>query len=92
MARRGNPNWGKPILPAPVLTTEFDFQVRKLGLDQHMYASSVELKRWCHRNRNRVYVPEWLLVEWGMHVADTFSDGGNQMLRRARGHHFHAAS
>jgi hypothetical protein len=27
-----------------------------------------ELRRWCARNRNRVYVPEWLLEAWGMQV------------------------
>jgi hypothetical protein len=29
-------------------------------------ASDVQLGRWCERNRNRVYVPEWLLEAWGM--------------------------
>ena len=91
MARRGNPNWGKPMLPASVLATEFDLQVRKLGLTQHKYVSSVELRRWCERNRNRVYVPEWLLGEWGLHVEDTFSDGGNPISNRVRARHFHAA-
>jgi hypothetical protein len=92
MARRGNPNWGKPMLPASVLATEFDLQVRNLGLIQSKYVSSIELWRWCDRNRNRVYIPEWLLAEWGMKVEDTFSEGGNQIPRRARPRHFHAAS
>ena len=26
-----------------------------------------ELKRWCEHNRNRVYVPEWLLEAWGIY-------------------------
>jgi len=26
-----------------------------------MYASSQELRDWCDCNRNRVYIPEWLL-------------------------------
>ena len=43
-----------------------------------MYVSSVELKRWCDHNRNRFYVPEWLLDEWDMKVEDTFSDGGTR--------------
>jgi hypothetical protein len=42
-ACRGNPNWGDPMLPASVLATEFDLQVRKLGLTQSKYASSLEL-------------------------------------------------
>jgi hypothetical protein len=92
MARRGNPNWGKPMLPASVLATEFDLQVRKLGLTQSKYASSLELWRWCDRNRNRVYVPEWLLAEWDMQVEDTVSNGGNQIPRRANARHFRPAS
>ena len=67
MARRGNPNWG--LFPAaPILATEFDLQVRKLGLAQDKYVSSLELRRWCERNSNRVYIPEWLLAEWRIHV------------------------
>ena len=92
MPRRGNPNWGKPMLPASVLATEFDLQVRKLGLTQTKYVSSVELRRWCEHNCNRFYVPEWLLAEWGIHVEDTFSDGGNQTARRADARHFRPAS
>lgn len=74
------------------MVTEFDLQVRKLRLTKPMYASSVELRRWCDCNRNRFYVPEWLLAEWEMQVEDTFSDGGNHMPRRARARHFRAAS
>jgi hypothetical protein len=92
MARRGNPNWGQPMLPASVLVTEFDLQVRKLGLTQSKYVSSVELRRWCDRNCNRFYVPEWLLTEWGIEVEDIFSDGGKQIPRRARARHFRPAS
>jgi hypothetical protein len=72
--RRGNPEWGKPIPPAPVLLTEFEKQIRQMGLRKHQYAASSELKRWCERNRNRVYVPEWLLREWGMAVEPIFTD------------------
>ena len=65
---RGNPNWGKPLQPVPALLTEFEIEVGRLGLGQSEYLHSRELKRWCDRNRNRVYVPEWLLKEWGMQV------------------------
>jgi len=37
------------------------------------YVASAELKTWCNHNRNRVYVPEWLLGEWGMKVDMNFS-------------------
>jgi hypothetical protein len=49
-------------------------RVRQLRLTPEMYAFSHELKNWCERNRNRVYIPEWLLEEWGMLVDPTFSD------------------
>jgi hypothetical protein len=70
--RRGNPNWGVPdwgILPhTPSIATEFEMQVQRLGLTKAEYVGSNELKLWCARNRNRVYVPEWLLEAWGMQV------------------------
>lgn len=69
---RGNPNWGKPFLPIPALVTEFENQVARLGLQAPEYAGSLELWRWCDRNRNRVYVPEWLLAEWEMKVEINF--------------------
>jgi hypothetical protein len=62
--RRGNPNWGKPIPPMPGLLTEFEKEARHLRLTTETYASSRELREWCERNKNRVYVPEWLLAEW----------------------------
>ena len=70
---RGNPNWGKPPAPLPVLLTEFEVQVEQLGLSKAQYITSLRLRHWCERNRNRRYVPEWLLGEWGMTVAGIFS-------------------
>jgi hypothetical protein len=58
-----NPNWGRPIPPAPALPTEFEQRVSHLGLTAEMYASSALLRAWCEQNRNRRYVPEWLLKE-----------------------------
>ena len=65
---RGNPNWGKPLQLVPQLVTEFEKEVARLRLTMSGYVTSAELKRWCAHNRNRVYVPEWLLAEWEMHV------------------------
>src|SRR5439155_26152236 len=65
--------WGRPIPPAPALATEFELRVRKLQLTPEMYISSVELRIWCEHNRNRLYIPEWLLGEWGITVDSTFS-------------------
>ena len=67
---RAEPNWGKPLPPIPVLPTEFEMEVTRLGLAKSLYTASAELKRWCDRNRSRVYVHEWLLTEWGMQVED----------------------
>jgi hypothetical protein len=66
--KRGNPNWGRPIAPLLALPTEFEMRVRQLQLKAGMYTSSAELRAWCEQNRNRLYVPEWLLEEWGITV------------------------
>jgi hypothetical protein len=66
--KRGNPSWGRPITPSRGLPTEFEMRVRQLQLTAEMYTSSRELRTWCERNRNRCYVPEWLLKEWGITV------------------------
>jgi len=70
LRRRGNPNWGKPVLPSSVLRhpTEFDMQVRRLALTRDMLVHSTELRRWCAQNRNRCYIPEWLLDAWNLAV------------------------
>jgi len=70
---RGNPDWGK-LKPILVLPTEFEIEVARLGLRKSEYVASAALRRWCDRNRNRVYVPEWLLKEWGMRVEMNFSE------------------
>jgi hypothetical protein len=64
---RGNPDWGK-LKPLLALPTEFEIEVTRLGLEKSQYLFSPELRLWCDLHRNRVYVPEWLLTEWGMHV------------------------
>jgi hypothetical protein len=56
-----------------LLPTEFEVQVHRLGLTRAEYTASRELKRWCERNRNRVYIPEWLLEEWKIEVEAIFS-------------------
>jgi hypothetical protein len=71
--KRGNPNWGQSILPVPALLTEFELQVRRMGLGKGDYVASAELRQWCEHNRNRVYVPEWLLDEWRIGVEPVFT-------------------
>lgn len=50
------------------MPTEFELQVQRLGLTEEDYASSDDLRRWVEHNRDRCYVPEWLLKIWGMPV------------------------
>jgi hypothetical protein len=66
--KRGNPNWGRPMLPASILCTEFEMQVKQLHLTPEQYLDSVKLRKWCEEHRNRCYIPEWLLDEWGFRV------------------------
>lgn len=54
--------------PAPALPTAFEMQVRRLQLTEDAYARSRELRLWCELHRNRHFIPEWLLREWGMTV------------------------
>jgi len=72
--KRGNPDWGRPTSSSPALATEFELRVKQLRLTAEMYTSSAELRTWCWQNRNRCYVPEWLLAEWRITVDPTFSD------------------
>jgi hypothetical protein len=68
--QRGNPDWGsgRPVKVGPALATEFEMQVRQLRLTPEAYVFSPELRNWCDRNRNRFYVPEWLLDAWNIPV------------------------
>ena len=65
----------------PVLPTEFEIQVRELRLTPQAYVQSAELRRWCERNCNRCYIPEWLLDAWQIAVD---ADLGNWTLIRPR--------
>jgi hypothetical protein len=66
--RRGNPNWGKFIPPIPAIATQFELQVKRLGLTKQTYTASARLRAWCEDNKNRYYIPEWLLGEWEITV------------------------
>jgi hypothetical protein len=39
-----------------------------LGLTVPTYVESGELRRRCQDNRNKFYIPEWLLTTWGNSV------------------------
>ena len=68
MSHLGNPNFGKPCVPIPYVLTEFEQQVKKLGLRPKEYEASVQLRNWCRKNANKRYVPEQLLTLWGIKV------------------------
>jgi hypothetical protein len=73
--RRGNPEWGsgRPLKPPPAIPNEFDVKVRQLGLTRRTYATSDRLRTWCERNKNRCYIPEWLLDAWKIPVDPNFT-------------------
>ena len=71
--KRGNPNWGKPMQFVAAAATEFEIQVRELGLTKQTFAGSTRLRNWCEHNRNRCYIPEWLLDEWKIVVDSAYS-------------------
>jgi hypothetical protein len=66
----GNPDCsaGRPVKITSAVPTEFELQGRRLGLTEEGYASSDQLRYWCEHNRDRCYIPEWLLKRWGMPV------------------------
>jgi hypothetical protein len=66
--KRGNPNWGQPARVAPAIPTEFEMRANQLRLTPETYVDSEELRCWCERNRNRCYIPEWLLDAWDLPV------------------------
>ena len=53
---------------SPALPTAFEVQARELRLIPETYVYSSELRCWCEQNRNRYYIPEWLLNAWDMSV------------------------
>lgn len=55
------------------MRTEFEKRMRELRLTNETCAGSHELRRWCEDNRNRCYVPEWLLKAWGILVDTSYS-------------------
>ena len=66
--RRGNPNWGKFTQPIPAIATQFELQVEQLGLTMQTCTTSARLRAWCEDNKNRCYIPEWLLKDWEITV------------------------
>ena len=71
MARKSeSANWASGIVMhvRSTMPTEFEKRMRELRLTKETCSASDELRRWCTDNRNRCYVPEWLLKTWGISV------------------------
>lgn len=68
--RRGNPNWGKPEPPRPIVIvpTSFERAVEEFKLTPDQYVRSVRLREWARANKNSKYIPEALLEAWGFDV------------------------
>jgi hypothetical protein len=69
-ARHRNLGWssGQPAAVPPAIPSAFERRVDELGLTAPTYLESGELRRWCQDNRNKCYIPEWLLKTWGIPV------------------------
>lgn len=66
--RRGGWSSGGPIEVPPAHPTAFEMLAEQLQLTERMYAKSDQLRDWCKLNKNRCYIPEWLLRNWGIAV------------------------
>jgi len=66
--RRVNADFTRGI--APSIRSEspsaFEIELKQLGLTIETCLFSPQLREWCHRNKNHVYIPEWLLKRWHM--------------------------
>jgi hypothetical protein len=68
--RHGNSGWssGRPGAVPPAIPSAFETLVDELKLTAPTYMESQELHCWCQANRNKCYIPEWLLKAWGIPV------------------------
>jgi hypothetical protein len=68
--RRESSGWssGQSAAVPPAVPSAFEMRASELGLTGPTYVESPELRRWCQVNRNKCYIPEWLLKAWGISV------------------------
>jgi len=64
-------NSGLALRSLPAGPGEFELYARQLGLTEESYIHSHQLREWCEENRNRCYIPEWLLKRWKMLVKES---------------------
>jgi hypothetical protein len=66
------------------MPTAFEWQLRRLGLNEQSCVHSKKLRTWCESNKDRVYIPGWLLKHWGMSVDLIFSEASSASPKPSR--------
>lgn len=66
--KQGNWASGWSAAVPPALPSAFETRVRELSLTTPTYVECRKLRQWCEENRNKCYIPEWLLKAWGITV------------------------
>lgn len=77
MKRKGNPNWGRPMVQPiryPANITQFEALVLRHNLsfdNQQAILETPAIRQFVRKHANTRYVPEWLLDAMGIipHVA-----------------------
>jgi hypothetical protein len=59
---------GGPIEVPRAQPTAFEQLTEQLKLTERTYTNSEHLQAWCKLNKNRCYIPEWLLRSWDITV------------------------
>lgn len=59
--------------PSPAVPSRFEQLVESLNLSPDRLAESTELRKWATKNACRYYVPEELLLAWGITVDEYLS-------------------
>jgi hypothetical protein len=47
--------------------SEFEHQIKRLGVTEGDVCWVSGVRRWCEKNKNRCYIPEWLVI-WHLDV------------------------
>ncbi len=66
--KRGNPNWGKPMMNTLPPVLEFERVAREFKLSPDQYQHSTRLREWASVHRKSNYIPEVLLKAWGFEI------------------------
>jgi len=57
--------------PVPDKPTQFDVEVSRLGIAEtpEAWPDSQPLRQFARKQRRRRYIPEWLLLAWGLELS-----------------------